>query len=168
MKNLFLISVLLLSISTEAQDPVYFENNQEWQMLYVFVPPVSAGCSTYYHNTYYMSSDTSINSIQDKIFGLRTSVVYVPILVNGCWGDVNHQIDYGSSRFLRQSNDSIYIYNYTSGQEELLISYNVNVGDAFSLTNFVNSTETVERIDTVTINGKIIENFTLTQRIITT
>jgi len=67
---------------------------------------------------------------------------------NDAWGDiVNH-------RYLRQSSDSIFEYLPQSGNEELLISYNVNIGSSFTLTSFVTQNFTVQDIDTIVLNGQ--------------
>ena len=152
MKINLLLFALLFSTTLFGQTPAYFDNNQEWLSSYSFYSPGLTDCVQ--NSTYadYVNGDTLIGGITYTKIGRRTFTAYFPMSSAPCspdwWGDVP------SHRILRQSNDSIFEYSTQNNTEELLISYNLNVGDVFSPTSYININYTVQQIDTIVLNGQ--------------
>lgn len=152
MKSSLLSITLLISVSLFAQPPAYFENDQEWSTSFSFYSPGITDCVQNSSYVDYVNGDTLIGGTMYKKIGRRFITSYFPMSSAPCPSD--SQDDASCYRILRQSNDSIYEYLPSSNSEELVISYNLNVGDSFSLTNFVNQNYSVQQIDTISLNGQ--------------
>lgn len=152
MKTILLFTFFIVSSSSFGQIPSYFENDQEWSLSYSFYSPGLTDCIQNSLYADYVNGDTLINGITYKKMGRRESTSYTPMTSNPCPSD--NWSDTPCYRILRQSNDSIIEYNPQSNSEILIISYNLNVGDSFTITNFVSNGYGIQQITTTSINGQ--------------
>lgn len=152
MKSALLLLLLFCSNNLFSQPPAYFDNNQEWLTSFSFYSPGITDCGQ--NSTYvdYVNGDTIIGGTTYKKIGRRSSTSYFPMSSAPCPND--NWEDVPLYRLLRQSNDSIFEYSSQSGSEDLLITYNLSIGDSFSLTNFVTQNYSVQDIDTISLNGQ--------------
>jgi hypothetical protein len=135
------------------QVPSYFENNQEWACDFSFYSPGISDCQTNTSYSYYVNGDTIINSVNYKKIGKRSYTSYTQMQQFVECDEITWE-DMPVHLIMRQSSDSIFIYNTQNGNDELFISYNLTVGDSFSLTSFVTNTYEVQDVTMTNINGQ--------------
>ena len=159
MKTILPLTLLLISQLSISQIPDYFENNQEWSSSFSFYSPGISDCIENSAYVDYVNGDTLISGQLYKKIGRRSSTSYTPMSTVSC--PANNWSDVQTYRLLRQSNDSIFEYSTATNMEELVITYNLSVGDSFSPTNYINSSYTVQQIDLISLNGQNHRVFTV-------
>lgn len=149
MRLVLTILVYLLTFNSFSQIASYFSDNPKWSLESMYTPPGTYDCDSTKHYTYWIDGDTLVNNIGYNILRKKWETQ-----VHNGHSSCNFTLT-GESiyKLVRQSNDSVFYVN-SQGNDELLISYNVDVGQSFSYTSgYVNGFD-VLYIDTLNINGQ--------------
>ncbi|MEO7081763.1 MAG: hypothetical protein ABIY71_09560 [Flavobacteriales bacterium] len=139
------------AVKANAQVPDYFEQQQMWSMF----QSVSCGnveCYCVQESALYVDQDTVLGLHSYKRLGSRgihyEGAIGMPDPMNPCNTQVQPFDE--TYAYLRQSNDSVFMFNADAQTEVLFVSYNLQVGDTLYPHN---GGGVVGSIDTVNING---------------
>lgn len=142
--------LLLAPLNAHAQVPDYFEQQQMWSMF----QSVSCGnveCYCVQESSLYVDQDTVFEGHIYQRIGSRgihyEGAIGMPDPMNPCNTQVQ-QFD-GTFAYLRQSNDSVFMFNTDSQAEVLFASYNLQVGDTLYPNN---GGDMVGSIDTIIVS----------------
>ena len=147
------IGILSLSLcfmlNSSAQIPDYFEEAQTWTVIQASTCGNNFDCACHEEFAIYVDTDTTIGAHSYKRIGKRgiRYEEFIGIDLPIRCSSVIQNYDY-TYAFLRQAGDSI--FQYLSWREQLLVSYNLQVGD--TVTQLYHS-PVVDFIDTVQLNG---------------
>lgn len=144
MKSL-IVTLIFIPQLLQAQIPAYFSNGREWSHIHITseLDSIKSKCFVYYVN-----GDTTLNGKSYRILGKRTRINHFSnsTFLFQTWSDT------ANYRYVRQANDSIMEFNTNNSVEELLISYNLNIGDVFDV-NLIPGLP-VQSITDMDVNGQ--------------
>ena len=142
--------LLLAPLNAQAHIPDYFEQHQTWSMSQ-WASCGNVECYCVWESALYVDQDTTLGQHTYKRLGIRgihyEGAIGEPDPMNPCNTQVQ-QFD-GTFAYLRQSSDSVFMFNTDSQAEVLFVTYNLQVGD----TLYPNGGGVVGSIDTIIING---------------
>ena len=144
MKSLIAILIFIPQL-LQAQIPAYFTNGREWSHIHITneLDTIKSKCFVYYVN-----GDTTLNGKSYTILGKRTRINHF----SNSTFLFQTLSDTANYRYVQQVNDSIIEFNTNNSVEELLISYNLNIGDVFD-GNLIPSIP-VQSITNMDVNGQ--------------
>ena len=143
---MLIIVFTLFSLSSIGQVPDYFGNSPTWSGGFW---TSNGGNTAEHHWTYYLGSDsTALGNVYHKVHrrGYIDSIL-IP-------GQNNGSYDQFTSVLVRQEGRSIHWIDQFTGSDTVLVNYEYNVGDNVQGTIFDNPFDTIQKIDSVLINGE--------------
>lgn len=149
MKTCSVILLYLLQFNiTNAQAPDYFADDPEW---FQTTTCNWNNCIEYNNFVYYIDGDSTVNNVVYHKIYQRGEVTAYPLSQGQTCGAAYTYVEFKT--LLRQ--DSLEVYQYENGgPEELLYSFDLNVGDTLPQTaNLWSTTTVVDSIEMLTING---------------
>jgi hypothetical protein len=135
MKNLIVLSFLLISLSGKAQIPDYFSNNPEWRASLWFGGYGS--CKLVDEYVEYINGDTLIDGkVYNKMFtrGYGYEVWIGPPPVYNC--DFNRYHYNSIAAYVRQEGKRVYCLDPWFNEELLLYDFDLRVGDTLPMTDY--------------------------------
>jgi len=149
MKKLIFIFLVFSLNKVEAQIPDYFGNDPGWYCEhYEIITPLN---TLTYQKLYFTDGTETVNSFTYYKVYLRQYIYQSPT-----GPGPNPPISAGTtfSNYYRQDGRSIYYYESSTGQDSLLISYDLLVGDTFGgKFGYSNPEDTIVKIDSVMVGS---------------